>query len=354
MRVGRSPCLALVAVLSLAGCVQPDSRDGPGDFTPSDPNGNEEAVRFIAIGDMGTGDEAQARVAAGMLEVCAAEGCDFVVGLGDNIYEAGVASPYDPQFLLKFETPYQAFDVPFYMTLGNHDNGGVRSLHATGDLQVQYAARTDRGMDLWVMPARWYEHTHGPVRFLALDTNVVFSAQEEVPGTAATLTRDVDGVQQLAWLKGRLADPGESTWTFLHGHHPLVSNGEHGNAGLESPPLDAWLREAVCASGGVHVLVTGHDHDLQYLPAQEGCGAVEFVVSGAAAQVRPIADLANPALFACGSTLGFVWMQVEGDVLTTRFHDADGALMAERVLHRDDASKSSFVEHARPATCTPR
>lgn len=353
MHVGPSACLALVALLSLAGCSQPGGPQGSADSSPSDLDGTEQAVRFLAIGDMGTGDEAQARVAAGMLKVCQAAGCDFVVGLGDNIYEAGVTSPYDPQFLLKFETPYQAFDIPFYMALGNHDNGGVRSLHATGDLQVQYAARTDRAMDLWVMPARWYEHGHGPVRFLAMDTNVVFSAQEEVPGTAAALTRDVDGAQQMAWLKQRLADPGDATWTFVHGHHPLFSNGEHGNAGLESPPLEAWLQEAVCATGGVDVMLAGHDHDLQYLPAQEGCGAVEFLVSGAAAQVRPIADLANPTLFACGSTLGFTWMEVKGDVLTTRIHDAHGTLLFERMYDRDEPARSTAVEHARPTTCTP-
>lgn len=287
-----------------------------------------------------------------MLRVCEEAGCDFVVGLGDNIYEAGVASAYDPQFQLKFEEPYTAFDVPFYMVLGNHDNGGVRSLHATGDLQVAYAARTDRAVDLWVMPARWYEHQHGPVRFLAIDTNVVFSSQSEVPGLADVLSRDADGLEQAAWLQDRLAAPGNATWTFLHGHHPLYSNGEHGNAHLESPPLEAWLRDVVC-SGGVDVLLSGHDHDLQYMPAQPDCGPVEFVVSGAGAKTRPITAEANPTLFACGDTLGFAWMEVQGERLTTRFHDADGALLFERVLDRADPNASTARDVQRPATCSP-
>jgi tartrate-resistant acid phosphatase type 5 len=343
---------AMAAAAILGGCAQdPEGGEGAGDLGQE--TSEAPPVRFLAFGDMGTGDEAQATVAAGMLEVCAAAGCDFVIGLGDNIYEAGVASAYDPQFVLKFETPYQGFDIPFYMSLGNHDNGGVRSLHAIGDFQVAYATRTDRAMDLWVMPARWYEHVHGPVRFLALDTNVVFSSQSEVPGAAAALTKDVDGVQQLAWLRERLADPDGATWTFLHGHHPLYSNGEHGNAGVESPSLEAWLRQVVCETEGVDVLVSGHDHDLQYLPAQEGCGDVEFIVSGAPAQVRDIPGGPNPTLYSCGSTLGFAWMEVRGEVLTTRFHAADGTLLAERVLDREDPSASSFVEHTRPATCTP-
>jgi hypothetical protein len=348
VRVVAFALLALVA----GGCLS-DPVGDPEEDDEADPIADAMPVRWLAFGDQGTGDDAQARVAAGMLAVCQAAGCDFVVGLGDNIYEAGATSPYDPQFLLKFEQPYAAFAMPFYMTLGNHDNGGVQDIHAAGDLEVGYAARTDRAMDRWVMPNRWYEHTHGPVRFLALDTNVVFDDRQPAPGTAGALTADVDGVRQLAWVKERLAEPGGATWTFLHDHHPLVSNGVHGDSSIESPQLGAWLQEAVCESGRVDALVSGHDHDLQYLPAHEGCGAVEFVVSGAAAQVRDISGQPNPALYACGGTLGFTWFEAKAEVLTVRFHDADGTLMAERVLDRDDASKSSFVEHVRPASCTP-
>jgi tartrate-resistant acid phosphatase type 5 len=347
VRIGAVVGVALAAVVLLAGCSQGDDLDLP---SPSDPflPTDDEAVRFLAFGDMGTGDAAQASVALGMLQVCRDAGCDFVIGLGDNIYEAGVTSAYDPQFLLKFETPYAGFGIPFYMTLGNHDNWGTGTGHAGGDLEVDYAARTDRDMDLWVMPARWYEHTHGSVRFLALDTNVLFS---EGNPQAGVLAEDADGVDQMAWIQERLDDDAWE-WTFLHGHHPLFSNGVHGNAEIENPPLQGWLHEAVCG-GGVDLLVTGHDHDLQYLPAQEGCGDVEFVISGAAAQVRDISGEANPTLYSCGSTLGFVWMEVKGDVLTTRFHAADATLMAERVLDREDPGRSSFVEHVRPATCTP-
>jgi tartrate-resistant acid phosphatase type 5 len=98
-------------------------------------------VRFIAVGDTGTGKEGQYQVADAIEKVCAAQGCDFALGLGDNIYESGVDSVDDVQWLDKFEKPYENLDFPFYMTLGNHDNsyfagGGLDN--TKGELQVDY------------------------------------------------------------------------------------------------------------------------------------------------------------------------------------------------------------------------
>ncbi len=72
-----------------------------------------------------------ASVGQAMADICAVKlgaendperaGCDFVVGLGDNIYESGVTSVDDPQFEEKFELPFEPVDLPFYLVLGNHD-----------------------------------------------------------------------------------------------------------------------------------------------------------------------------------------------------------------------------------------
>ena len=42
---------------------------------------------FIVMGDSGTGQVSQYRVAASMAQTCSQVSCDFVLGLGDNIYE---------------------------------------------------------------------------------------------------------------------------------------------------------------------------------------------------------------------------------------------------------------------------
>jgi hypothetical protein len=78
------------------------------------------AVTFVTLGDMGEGGDEQMQVAHAMYNVCQQEGCDFVLGLGDNIYPHAVHSVDDPQFQEKFERPYALFQqMDFWMILGS-------------------------------------------------------------------------------------------------------------------------------------------------------------------------------------------------------------------------------------------
>lgn len=313
----RRPALLVLAVLLVAGCASP-AADGPG----LPPLGEDDgALRFLVVGDTGTGSDAQRQVADAMLAVCKARGCSFVLVTGDNIYENGVSSPTDPQFEEKFEEPYAAFTIPFYLVLGNHDAstlGGEGLDTGRAQHQVAYSKRTDRASDKWNMPDRYYAFEKPGALFLALDTNLV------------NMGGDLQEAQA-SWLDARL-DGSDAAWTFAFGHHPLFSNGQHGDAGggdrTATPLLRDFLMAGVC--GKVDVYFSGHDHDLQWLKAKPGCGGTEFIVSGAGAKTRELADEHNDAWFAQGGTLGFVWVEVKGDSFRATFYDGEGAALFER------------------------
>src|SRR5690349_4372030 len=76
-----------------------------------------QVVRFVVLGDGGTGDAAQKKVASAVETVCQQRGCEFALYLGDKIYNNGVASSTDAKFRTNFEQPYAALDFPFYVTL---------------------------------------------------------------------------------------------------------------------------------------------------------------------------------------------------------------------------------------------
>jgi tartrate-resistant acid phosphatase type 5 len=333
--------LLSIALIVVAGCLQPD--DEPAADPVEDGVPEEAAVRFIALGDMGMGNEDQARVAEAVATVCAQRGCDFALGLGDLIYPSGATSPDDPQFDEKFEVPYAGLDFPFWNVLGNHDNGqdpfgatepagGLGLWYTAGDNEVAYAKRTDRASDKWTMPGRHYTFDQGPVHFVGLDTNtLVFYGVPTSPEAVARLQ------EQEEWLPGAVA-AGEGPWRIAFGHHPYVSNGPHGNAGdwdgLPIPGANGdHFKEVFEASlcDRVDLYLAGHDHNLQWLEPVDACGRTHFIVSGGGGASTYELPGGGAARFEAES-LGFWWIEVQGDTLTAAAFDDEATLLHEEPI----------------------
>jgi tartrate-resistant acid phosphatase type 5 len=291
-------------------------------------------VRFVVLGDGGTGDAAQKKVADAVEKVCAQRGCEFALYLGDNIYNNGVASSDDAKFRTHFERPYAALDFPFYVTLGNHDYGpsldflgGATAFQFSdrrADLQIEYTGESEK----WTLPDRMYAVRVGPVELFSIDTNAVVS------GRFAKLTKD----RQQAWLDDKLASS-DARWKIVFGHHPYISNGEHGNAGnydcggldpYKGGPLKELVEESVC--GKAQLYFAGHDHDREWL--EPTCGTT-FIVSGAAAKRRALRNCEDtPTRYADGSENGFLWVEIDGDTLTGVFYDDQANVDYEDILLR--------------------
>ena len=67
-------------------------------------------VKFALIGDMGTGDNNQYRVAKSLKKLIDRDNLEFVCSMGDNIYDCGVVAVNDIQFINKFEKPYKSIE----------------------------------------------------------------------------------------------------------------------------------------------------------------------------------------------------------------------------------------------------
>src|SRR5674476_1455260 len=61
------------------------------------------SVRFAVIGDMGTGDKPQYELAGKLVEYRQSFAFDFVITVGDNIYDGSAPSDYAG----KFQQPYK-------------------------------------------------------------------------------------------------------------------------------------------------------------------------------------------------------------------------------------------------------
>ena len=218
-----------------------------GDSKPNSPAtlalpNKEGAVKFLVIGDTGTGTDQQQELARIMLRYRQAFPFEFVLMLGDNMYGSEKAVDYKQ----KFEDIYKPLldqKVKFYAALGNHDESNQRF----------YELFNMEGQE-------YYRFKKGNVSFYALNSNYMDK-------------------KQVDWLEEKLAADVASTWkiTFFH-HPPYSSGGKHGS--------DTKLREVVeplFLKHGVNVVFAGHEHFYERIKPQKG---IYYFISGAGGKLR--------------------------------------------------------------------
>lgn len=252
-------------------------------------------VRVLAFGDFGTGSKSQKDTAAAMLAYHKKSPFDFGITLGDNFYNVGMESPQDARWKTWWEDMYGEMKIKFYASLGNHDWGSADSPAA----EILYSSAT------WKMPATYYTFTAGPAQFFALDTNEVSDAQ-------------------LMWLQGELSKS-RARWKIVYGHHPIYSDGDHGDSLVLRARLLPLLKDKV------DVYLVGHDHVLNHIKPENGVHF--FVAGGAGAGLYKITPKER-TLFA-ESKNGFAVVEADEKSLTVRFIGMDSKLMYEHTLRKD-------------------
>eukprot|EP01063_Lacrimia_lanifica_P003215 TRINITY_DN11707_c0_g2_i1.p1 TRINITY_DN11707_c0_g2~~TRINITY_DN11707_c0_g2_i1.p1 ORF type:complete len:425 (+),score=128.76 TRINITY_DN11707_c0_g2_i1:184-1275(+) len=245
-------------------------------------------IVFYTVGDWGGGTENQKVVAQAMERHARGVPPDFIVSLGDNFYDAGVASVDSEYFKERFETVYNTKHlghVPWYLVQGDHDHKG-----STG-AQVAYGKL--RRTPEWNMDALYYTFTKrkgaAKVRFLMLDsiglegglmleTDKRRFAKHYDPAVSGKEA----GEKQVAWLKAQLAGEAHKAavaegWVVAVGHRPVVSACTRARTTAEN--RTAGVLHALLQDSGVSVYMNGHDHTMQHLRDADD-RALHYVVNG--------------------------------------------------------------------------
>jgi hypothetical protein len=222
----------------------------------------EHSVKFLVIGDTGTGDRPQYEVAQRIVEAHTRFPFAFAIMLGDNLYGSEGPSAY----VNKFEKPYKPLldaGVKFYASLGNHDEPAQRFYKPFNmDGKRYYSFSKGGGL---LNPA--------DVEFFVLDSTYVTP-------------------EQVDWLKGALAGS-RAKWKIAYFHHPIYSSGEkHGS----ETDLQA-LVEPLFVQHGVDVVFAGHEHFYERLKPQKG---IHYITQGGGAKLREGNIRANSPMTAKG------------------------------------------------------
>ena len=258
------------------------------------------SIRFAVIGDSGRGDTAQYEVARQMVEWRAKFPFDFVLMLGDNIYDRHTPKDYEA----KFEEPYRQLlesGVRFYAAIGNHDDPG----------QINYAKFNMGGRRYYTFrksERRLAGLVGAGVRFFVLDS------------------RSFDETQ-LTWLREQLAESG-THWKIAYFHHPIYTSGRY--RGLARALR--YALEPVLINGGVDVVLSGHEHIYERIVPQQG---ITYFVSGAAGALRR-GDIRPSTITARGFDRDnhFMLMEVAGDELYFQAISRKGETVDAGVISR--------------------
>ena len=273
-------------------------------------------VSFLAMGDWGSGKPPQKQVAETLAAYAKKQGdVQAVVLAGDNFY-MNVSSVDDPVWKDVFENVYDAnrLNVPFFAVLGNHDYQGNKA-----KIELEYSKTHPESR--WRMPARWYRvdvPSNKPVVTLLM----LESTKDQMSAA--------DWAAQMDWMEEQFAKIPAGVWTVAVAHHPLYSNGSHGDNGVMQT---TW--GPIFSRHHLDFYLCGHDHDLQHLEIPGQTESFVLVGGGGAGTRQMVKDARGPF---SKSINGFGHFQFTPEKATIRFIDLKGD-----VVHAFERTKAGQV-----------
>jgi predicted phosphodiesterase len=261
-------------------CYRVMSRQGPltdpAPLVTAAPPGQEDPVRFVMLGDTGSGSAAQQAIARRI----AAEPFDFLVFLGDLAYEQGTAEQLQTRFFEVYKD-YLQF-APVFPVMGNHDR------------------RTRNGgpyLEAFVLPPPelYYSFDWGDVHVVVLDTTGGYR-------------------EQIEWLKRDLSG-NRKRFTIAVGHHPMYTGS------IRGPHLALRRRFwPVLAFYGVNLVVMGHEHHYERFARRNGI--IHIVSGGGGGRLTRIYSKASTVRTA--TIHHYLAFEVTKNKLTMRAIDIEG------------------------------
>jgi hypothetical protein len=259
----------------------------------------KDSVRFVLIGDTGTGTDKQQQLADLLLRSRQAFPFEFVLMVGDNLY--GGEKPAD--YKTKFEDVYRPLidqQVKFYAALGNHDEPAQRF----------YEHFNMEGKE-------YYRFSRGNVAFYALNSNYMDK-------------------KQIDWLQSEL-EKDRSDWKIAFFHHPPYSSGgKHGS--------DTELREVVepiFVRYGMNAVFAGHEHFYERIKPQKGRF---YFISGAGGKLRSgdVKKGSSLTAKAFDKDMSFMLVEISKDAMHFQVLSRTGETVDSGVLPRQQTLKAGL------------
>ncbi len=299
--------------------------------------GARRRLRIWAVGDSGTGGEAQRAVRDAMLSHVGDEKPDVFIHLGDMAYRSGESLEFEFRFFDVYAPILR--NTVVWPTLGNHEGRSSSASAQRGPYFDGFALPT-RGECGGVASGTeaYYSFDFGNVHFIVLDST----------GSP----RGPEG-EMLRWLRRDLAGS-SADWMIAFWHHPPYSKGSHDSDRERELVEMRQSATPILEAAGVDLVLGGHSHayersflirraagarleaeildggdgrvegDGAYRKARGASGAVYVVAGHGGAPVSLKGH--HPLMRFVEAKNGSCLIDVEGDALTLTNLRADGQI----------------------------
>lgn len=261
----------------------------------------EKPFTYVIFGDSGSGDENQKKVAKSIGEYCKDVTCQAIFHTGDIIYDKGISSDIDPLFVDRFTSLYDSYEVPIYLSLGNHDYDGCETCYISAVTKQSKNAK---------FPSTYYEVKEENSSFFVIDTEKYDKTQSE-------------------WLYSNI-NSSTSDWKFVLGHRPLVST--ESLHGKETFPGKEELRTDICKDADI--LFSGHSHSLEFneIPL---CNALQVISGGGGKELRAQDPTLKDNGIFYGNTFGFVSLEVDSSKVVINYFNSSRELIYQNSIEKE-------------------
>lgn len=345
-------------------------------FYTHPPVGTDRAVRVWVLGDSGFANDDARNVRDAYLNFTGSTHTDLWLMLGDNAYDSGLDSEYQPAIFDMHPTMLRKSVL--WPTLGNHDGISADSPTESGPYyNIFTLPRSAESGGVASGSEAYYSFDFANIHFICLDSH--------------DTNRSVNGLMY-NWLENDLAATNQD-WIIAFFHHPPYSGGTHNS----DDPDDSGgrmvdMRERfvpLLEEGGVDLVLAGHSHSYERShlldghygysnsltsamilddgdgrPLGDGAyikrgigpqshrGAV-YAVAGSSADISESPISHHPVMYIYMKILGSMVLDINGNRLDARFLNDDGTSLDTFTIQKVVATPTPTPTPTRTPTPTP-
>lgn len=225
--------------------------------------GSNQKVRFLALGDCGSGYVQQYNVKSAINFYRQNNYINGILLLGDNAYVSGTQDEYQLDFFDPYKTNFIFNNSCIYAAPGNHDYANDYNLSLNHNIPYYEIFKTPQNAELGGVSSNhkeFYSYNYANAHFISLDSYGIESGSYHLWDSLGP---------QYQWLEQDLQQD-HSMWKIVYFHHPPYTMGSH-NSDIEADLV--LIRQHIARlleKYGVDLVINGHSHTYERSWLQKG------------------------------------------------------------------------------------